>query len=412
MDKGIKSERCSKKIDFSRKNFLLILLLWLSGIVAGMQFAKFSSTISLIQGELGINPLYSGWLLSSLGIIGIALGATSGVIVSRFSPMKMVVIFLWWAAAASLLQALFSQQGVMLTVRILEGFSQLILVSAAPTALLAATPKRYQALVMTFWGTFFGVAFLFMNVLQGLLIQLGGWKAIFYSHALFSSGVALALSLLGGTASMSEDKNHISEDNKLSFIGQHKAVYSQTGSLLPGLLFGCHTLMYLVFLTYIPQWFSQNYPKELLKIHFLLISMPLFSLVGTFLGGVILNKFQKSPLILIQYAFETMIGLCVLIIFNSGANFFLVVSSAILMCAGVLQGAIFATIPYLSDDSTIHAYANGTITQMGNIGTTVGAPVFSTLLLYFGWNVAFIFPIVSSFAGILLILVFRRKLNS
>lgn len=395
-----------------RKKFLLILFLWLSGIVAGMQFAKFSSTINLIQTEVGINPLYSGWLLSSLGIIGIVFGVTSGVIVSRFSPLKMVVAFLWWAAVASLLQALFSQPSAMLTVRILEGFSQLILVSAAPTALLKVTPKRYQTLVMTFWGTFFGVAFLVMNILQGPIIQWGGWKAIFYSHALFSAGVALVLSLFLRTDSTSEDADQPAKaHNKFSFISQHTAVYKEMGSLFPGLLFGCHTLMYLVFLTYIPIRFNQSYPEELLKSNFLLISMPLFSLVGTFLSGIVLNKIQKSPLILIQYAFGTMIGLCVLIIFNSGVIFFLIVASSILMCAGVLQGAIFATIPYLSDDSTIHAYANGTITQMGNIGTTVGAPVFSTLLTYFGWNVAFVLPMLSSLAGILLILIYKRKLN-
>jgi len=393
-----------------RKSGLLIFFLWLSGIVAGMQFAKFSSTISLIQIELGINQLYSGWLLSSLGIIGIALGVTAGVIVSRYSPLKMVIVFLWWAAAASLLQALFSQPGIMLTVRIFEGFSQLILVSAAPTALLKATPKRHQSIVMTIWGTFFGVAFLVMNVLQAPLIQLGGWKAIFYGHALFSALVAMILMLFSITASKSEDTAQTLQV-KISFISQHKAVYKETGSLLPGLLFGCHTLMYLVFLTYLPQRFIQSYPDELLKNNFLLISMPLFSLAGTFLSGLILGKSQKSPLNLIKYAFTAMIALCVLIIFSNGAVFFLSVASAVLMCAGVLQGTVFATIPYLSDDSTIHAYANGTITQMGNIGTTVGAPVFSTLLFYFGWNVAFIFPMVCSFTGILLILAFRRKMN-
>ncbi len=244
MDKGIRLERCCEKRGLMGKEILLIMFLWLSGIVAGMQFAKFSSTIGLIQSDVGIDPLYSGWLLSSLGIIGIFLGVTSGVIVSRFSPIKMVVVFLWWAAAASLLQALFSQTGVMFTVRIMEGFSQLILVSAAPTALLNVTPKRYQALVMTFWGTFFGVAFLFMNVLQRPLIQLGGWKAIFYAHAIFSAGVALSLSLFLKTASTSENAAQPSHDhNKLSFLSQHKAVYKETRSLLPGLLFGCHTLM-------------------------------------------------------------------------------------------------------------------------------------------------------------------------
>jgi MFS transporter, AAHS family, 3-hydroxyphenylpropionic acid transporter len=390
---------------------LFILFLWFSGIVAGMQFAKFSAAIGLIQAEVGISPLYSGWLLSSLGIIGIIFGVTSGVIVSRFSPVKMVIVFLWWAAAASFLQAMFSQPGIMLAVRLLEGFSQLILVSAAPTALLIIAPKRYQAIVMTLWGTFFGAAFLAMNVLQGLLIQWGGWKGIFYGHALFSALVALVLLLFVKITPISEivdRQNH----NKISFISQHKSVYKETGSLLPGLLFCCHTLMYLVFLTYLPQRFNHSYPMELLKGNFLQISMPFFSLFGTFLSGVILNKIQKSPLVLIQYAFCSMVVLCTLLILDTGSVFFLSVASIILLCAGVLQGAIFATIPYLSDDSTIHAYANGAITQMGNIGTTVGPPLFSTLLIYFGWNIAFIFPVISSLAGISIIFTFRKKLYS
>jgi MFS family permease len=140
--------------------------------------------------------------------------------------------------------------------------------------------------------------------------------------------------------------------------------------------------------------------------------MPLFSTAGTFVSGIILNKSQKSPLILIQYVFATMIGLFILIIFNIGSVFFLATASAILFCAGILQGSVFATIPYLSNDSTIHAYANGAITQMGNIGTTVGPPIFSTLLINFDWNVAFVFPMVSSLAGILLILAFKKKLNT
>jgi len=395
------------------RKILFILFLWFSGIAAGMQFAKFSAAIGFIQTEVGISPLYSGWLLSSLGIIGIIFGVTSGVIVSRFSPVKMVVAFLWWASAASFLQAMFSQPGVMLVVRLLEGFSQLILVSAAPTALLIVAPKRYQAIVMTLWGTFFGAAFLAMNVLQGLLIQWDGWKGIFYGHAIFSAGVALVLSIflkMTSTLKITDQQNQ--NHKKISFISQHKSVYKETGSLLPGLLFCCHTLMYLVFLTYLPQRFNHSYPEELLKSNFLQISMPFFSLFGTFLSGVILNKIQKSPLVLIKYAFCTMLVLCTLLIINTGSVFFLSVASFILLCSGVLQGAIFATIPYLSDDSTIHAYANGAITQMGNIGTTVGPPIFSTILIYFGWNIAFIFPVVSSLAGILIVFAFRKKINS
>ena len=139
--------------------------------------------------------------------------------------------------------------------------------------------------------------------------------------------------------------------------------------------------------------------------------MPFFSLFGTFLSGVILNKIRKSPLVLIKYTFCTMLVLCTFFIIKIEAVIFLSAASFILLCSGVLQGAIFAAIPYLSDDSTIHAYANGAITQMGNFGTTAGPPIFSTLLIYFGWNIAFIFPVISSLAGILIIFAFRRKIN-
>ena len=398
-----------------KKNKVLILFLWLSGIVAGMQFAKFASTIDLIQSEVGMNPLYSGWLLSSLGIIGIIFGITSGVIVSRFSPIKMVILSLWWASGASVLQAIFVEPEIMLLIRVLEGFSQLILVSAAPTALLQVTPKAYQSMIMIFWGTFFGMAFLIMNLLQGPLIHLAGWRGIFYGHAIFAAGVAVVLTLFLKRKGTTEDTNkndlHIREqtDNKLSFIAQHKAVYKEVGSVLPGLLFGCHTLMYLVFLTYLPQRFMETYPQELGKNSFLLISMPLFSLAGTFLSGIVLNKIQKSPFILIQNAFGILIGLCILMSFSGSPISFLVLSSIMLLCSGVLQGSIFATIPYLSEDATIHAYANGAITQMGNIGTTIGAPLFSTLLIYFNWNGAFLLPIGSCLLGISFILFYRRK---
>lgn len=386
-----------------KKNVILVIFLWLSGIIAGMQFAKFSSTIGLLQSSSGINELYSSWLLSSLGIIGIIFGVTSGVIVSKFPPLKFVVFSLLGAALASFLQATFSQPNAMLAIRIFEGFSQLILVSAAPTAMLKVTPKRYQALVMTFWGTFFGVAFLIMNLLKAPLISIGGWKTIFYAHAIFSGIIAIALSLFSKDFVFEKEIQSVSPLKKISFLNQHKAVYKEVGSVLPGLLFGCHTLMYLVFLTYIPLYFFQLYPTENFKSNFLIIAMPLFSLIGTFISGIIMNKIKLSPLVLIKYSFGAIIISCLLLILSSNSVFFLIIALLILLIAGVLQGTIFATIPFLSDNSTVHAHANGVITQMGNIGTTVGAPVFSMLLLCFSWKVAFIFPIICSVIGILLI---------
>lgn len=391
-----------------KKSLLLVLFLWLAGIVAGMQFAKFSSTIQILQTEIGITQLYSGWLLSSLGIIGLLFGISAGIVVSRFSPLRLVIIFLIWASASSFLQTMFTQPILMLIIRILEGFSQLILVSAAPTALLKYTPKKHQTVVMTFWGTFFGAAFLFMNLIQKSLINLGGWKMIFWFHALFAAIIAITLLFL--SKNTSDEKNHI-QSEKISIIQQHKAVYTKIESILPGLLFVCSTMVYLVFFTYLPIYFNELYPNEVFKSNFLVISMPLFSLLGTFLSGLILSKQGISPLKLIQYGFTIMIVLSISITFNLNPVFLITIASLILICTGLLQGSIFATVPYLSNDSKIHAYANGGITQMGNLGTTLGAPIFSSLLVYFNWKIAFLLPVASSSLGIFLVLYFSKKLS-
>lgn len=137
------------------KDIIIIILFWLAGIVAGTQFAKFSVTIELIQIATGINELYVGWLLSSLGVIGIIFGATSGVITGRYSPIKIVIYSLFGAGLCSIFQAVLPQPNIMIIIRLLEGITQLLIVSASPTAMLIYTQKKYQSLVMAVWGTFF-----------------------------------------------------------------------------------------------------------------------------------------------------------------------------------------------------------------------------------------------------------------
>ena len=47
-------------------------------------------------------------------------------------------------------------------------------------------------------------------------------------------------------------------------------------------------------------------------------------------------------------------------------------------------GSLFAVIPYLSDDPPVQARATGAVAQMGDLGSTLGPPVFATAIAGLG----------------------------
>ena len=53
-----------------------------------------------------------------------------------------------------------------------------------------------------------------------------------------------------------------------------------------------------------------------------------------------------------------------------------VLASALLLVSGMVQGACFATIPFIARGAAEQARANGTVAQLGNLTATVGPPVF------------------------------------
>ncbi len=52
--------------------------------------------------------------------------------------------------------------------------------------------------------------------------------------------------------------------------------------------------------------------------------------------------------------------------------------------AGLAGGAGYALIPFLSNDSLLQARANGAVAQMGNLGSTLGPPMFAALMAHLG----------------------------
>jgi MFS transporter, AAHS family, 3-hydroxyphenylpropionic acid transporter len=60
------------------------------------------------------------------------------------------------------------------------------------------------------------------------------------------------------------------------------------------------------------------------------------------------------------------------------------VALGLMYCAGLAGGSAFSLIPVLNPESASQAKANGAVAQLGNLGSTLGPPMFALALGSFG----------------------------
>ncbi len=56
----------------------------------------------------------------------------------------------------------------------------------------------------------------------------------------------------------------------------------------------------------------------------------------------------------------------------------------LLFVSGVVQGAVFTTVPFLAKDAEEQACAHGAVAQLGNLGATIGPPVIGMSYAAYG----------------------------
>jgi nitrate/nitrite transporter NarK len=76
--------------------------------------------------------------------------------------------------------------------------------------------------------------------------------------------------------------------------------------------------------------------------------------------------------------------------------------------SGIIQGSAFSLIPYISQTTEDQTNANGTVTQLGNLGSTFGPPVFSYFLT-FGKNSLIVIVMLLSVLGAITGIIIAKK---
>lgn len=351
----------------------LVLILWLAGLGAAAQFGKISvlfeelGRIYSAAGDLGI-----GLIVSVMGTVGLIFGTTAGLLVGRIGPKRAIVGGMLLGAAVSLVEMLLPAFELMIAMRILEGFSHIVIVVVGPTMIAGLAPDEKRPLAMTLWSSFFGVAYAVLALVAPPIIGLGGAPGLFLAHAGWMTFFALILLL-----TLPQDPPR----EKLPFgnlITRHIHIYGSAKLAAPAFGFFCYTFLYVAILTLLPS-------KAPLAVTALMAAgLPLISIAVSLTFGVWILRFI-SAVRLVQWGFLFGIPGALILWAGWGDAIWMVMGGFWISAAlGIAQGASFAAIPELNEDPDDQASASGAVAQMGNLGTAIGTPILAALIAAYG----------------------------
>ena len=348
----------------SQTSFLRVFALWAAGLGAAAQYGKMSVIFDLLPGLYPQAGAALGFLVSSVGVLGILLGVVAGLVVARIRYRRALLSALWLGAAVSAFQALTPAFGWMLASRVAEGISHLAIVVAAPTLIAQISAEKDRGFTLTLWGTFFGVAFALLALLGRPLAEGSGLPALFGAHALYMLACALVLTVALRALPPEGELPAISIGG---ILRDHLAIYRSPYIAAPAAGWLFYTFCFVSILTVLPPYLDPAYRGAVMA------AMPLTSIaVSMTLGVLLLRRFPAVQVVQAGFAFSALSMLWLWL--SPGAPLACIALAAAM---GLIQGASFTAVPQLNRGAAAQAQANGALAQMGNLGNSIGTPIMA-----------------------------------
>lgn len=370
-----------------RSPLLLVLALWAAGLGAAGQFAKIVVIFPELQFHYHQTGAASGYLVSLISFVGLALGLVASVIALQIGLRRLLLAGLMLGAAISAWQSTLPGFEAMLLSRLIEGLSHLAIVVSAPTLIAQIAPPRYQGMALTLWGTFFGVAFACVTLIAPVLVGALGLGGLAMAHALYMAASAL---VLAAVLPRQSHRGAPAWPSPSDIARRHISVYSSPFIAAPALGWLFYTLTFVSLLTILPSMI------EPAQRAFVTAAMPLASIASSIaIGGLLLRFIPAITVILIGLCLAIGIAVSMMIFGLSAA-----VAIALFTALGLVQGASFASVPQLNQPLADRVLANGGLAQMGNLGNAIGTPVALAILALGGASGLPVFLILSYAAAI------------
>lgn len=362
-----------------QKRWPTIIFLWLIGVLAAAQLAKFSSIAPLLRDRFDLSLPEAGLLISLLevggGLFGFVAGMALGWINYRRSLLAGVAIL----AATSLLEASAASSTMLFAARAVEGIGYLLVVIAAPTAIAAIADDRNRARALALWSSFVPVG-----------IAVGSGVTSLGVASLGANGIMVLWAAVLAVTIVPLLRLHLRTGDNDS----RRVVLPAPAAWVSTFAFGVYTLFLCALTMLLPTFLMAERAAALNEAGLVASVASLSALPASGLAILLIRRGQLSTGRLLMIAIPALVGTALLVPLALARSSDLATTSILVVGAVLLSGLvsplIFARLPILAGAESPHdpriATANGLLTQFGAGGALIGPPLGGLVADEWGWT--------------------------
>lgn len=164
-----------------RRRWAVFAVCALSMVLVGVDTTIVNSGLPSIGAALGAPTTELEWVVDAYTVALASLLITSGALADRFGRRRVFRIGLTLFGISSVLCALAPTVSLLVAARVVQGVGASMLNPVALAIVVTTmTDRRERARALGFWGAVFGISMAVGPVLGGALIEVFGWRALFW----------------------------------------------------------------------------------------------------------------------------------------------------------------------------------------------------------------------------------------
>lgn len=353
-----------------------IVLLWLLGVLAAAQLAKMATIAPLLRDRFALSLPETGLLISLLEVGGGLFGFAAGLALGRIGCRRSLLGGMLMLAAMSAIEGIASTAGLLFAARAAEGIGYLLVVIAAPTAIVAVASDADRPRALALWSCFVPVG-----------VAAGGAVTSVAAGLLAPGGVMLLWAALLGVAALAAFRVPLGGGSR------GPIALPAPGAWMATFAFGLYTLFVCALTMLLPTFLIEERGATVAAAGLVTALASLSALPASVIAMIAARSGTLCSRRLITVATPSLIATALLapFVFAGGESLLVAGTIAVLAIAlsGLVSPMMFARLPVLAGARAPHdpriATANGLLTQFGAGGALIGPPLGGWVVGLWGW---------------------------
>ena len=388
----------------SMSPFSTALFIVLVGISVALHIWKLPPALPVLQTELALDLVDSGFLLSSVQVAGVLLGLVIGLFAERIGLRRCILIGLAILAFASMATTLFSSKAMILLCRGLEGCGFLMVVLPIPALFKRLVPPQEISRIMGFWGCYMPVGAVIIMPTGAWLLSISSWRTLWVILAVISMLMFwLALLIIPSDKKLAAKLGTTTQPS-ISMVQMVKVTFSSSRVWMTGLTFGVYAAQWAAVIGFLPTIYAMaNISGPKAGVLTALVAGS--NVIGNLIAGRLLHRGVSARRLLV-IGFIIMIT-CAFIAFGTGQGlvvqfFAIVIFSAL---GGLLPATLFFLAVTFAPTPQTTASTVGWVQQCSSLGQFLGPPVVAWVVSSLGgWQWTWVATGAFALLGILMTL--------